>query len=118
MKWLGKRDFPESAVVKNLPANAENTRDTGLVPALRRSSGVGNDNSIQYYCLENSMHRGAWQATVQGVAKCHIQLNKHTHTHTHTHTHRLAQGKERTRMIWFILGKWIVWTLLSERVKK
>ena len=65
MKLLGKRDFPGSAVVKNLPANAENTRDTGLIHALRRSSGVGNDNSIQYYCLENSMYRGAWQDTTE-----------------------------------------------------
>ena len=114
MKWLRKRGFPGSAVVKNLPANAGNTRDTGLTPALRRSPGVGNDNSIQYSCLENSMDRGAWQATVPGVAKSKIQLNKHTHTCTHAH----AQGKERTRMISFNLGRWVVWTLLSETIKK
>ena len=88
-------------MVKNLPANAGNTRDTGLTPALRRSPGVGNDNSIQYSCLENSMDRGACQAAVQGVAKSEIQLNEHTHTCTHTH----AQGKERTRMVGFNLGR-------------
>ena len=82
-------------MVKNLPANAGNTKGTSLIPALRRSPGEGNDNSIQDSCLENSMDRGAWQATVQGVAKSEIQLNKHTHTCTQAH----AQGKERTRMM-------------------
>ena len=47
------------------------------------------------------MDRGAWKATVPGVAKSKIQLNKHTHTCTHAH----AQGKERTRMISFNLGR-------------
>ena len=38
----------------------------------------------EYSCVENSMDRGAWWATVQGVVKNQIQLSKHTHTHTHT----------------------------------
>ena len=56
-------------VVKNLPANAGNPRDTGLIPGLGRSPGGGNDYSLQYCCLENPMDRGAWWATVPGVAK-------------------------------------------------
>ena len=41
----------------------------GSVPGLGRSPGEGNGNPLQYSCVENSMDRGAWQATVQGVAK-------------------------------------------------
>ena len=51
-------------VVKNLPANAGDERDMGLNPGSGRSPGVGNGNPLQYSCLENSMDRGAWQATI------------------------------------------------------
>ena len=53
-------------MVKNLPASAE---DTGLIPGLGRSPGEGNGNPLQYFCLGNPMDRGAWRATVPGVAK-------------------------------------------------
>ena len=56
-------------VVKNLPANAGDIRDSGLIPGLERSPGGGNGNPLQYSCLENPMDRGAWQATVYRVAK-------------------------------------------------
>ena len=46
-----------------------NTKDLGLIPELRRSPGEGNSNPLQYSCLENPMDRGAWWATVYGVAK-------------------------------------------------
>jgi len=61
--------FPGDAVVKNLPANAEDSGDVGLIPGLGRSPGVGNCNPLQYSCLEDSMDRGAWRATVYGVAR-------------------------------------------------
>ena len=54
------------ALVENLPAN---TGDAGLIPGLGRSPGEGNGNPLQYSCLENSMDRGTWQATVHEVAK-------------------------------------------------
>ena len=41
----------------------------GLIPGLGRSSGEGNGTPLQYSCLENPMNRGAWQATVHGVAR-------------------------------------------------
>jgi len=41
----------------------------GLIPGSGRSLGGGNSNTLQYICLENSMDRGAWQATVHGVAR-------------------------------------------------
>ena len=43
--------------------------DPGSIPGSGRSPGEGNGYSLQYSCLENSMHRGAWQATVRGVTK-------------------------------------------------
>ena len=54
-------------LVKNLPASAEDARDSGSIPGSGRSSGGGNGNPFQYFCLENSMDRGAWQAMVQRV---------------------------------------------------
>ena len=56
-------------VVKNLPDNAGDLRERGLILRLGRSSGVGNSNPPQYSCLGNLMDRGAWQVTVHGVAK-------------------------------------------------
>ena len=67
--------------------SACNAGDPSLIPGLRRSPREGNDNPLQYSCLENPMDRGAWQTIVHGVARSHTQLsNSHTHTHTHTHT--------------------------------
>ena len=48
---------------KNLPANAGDASNLGSIPESGRSLGVGNDNPLQYSCLENPMDRGAWQAT-------------------------------------------------------
>ena len=61
--------FLGGAVVKNPPANARNTRDRSLIPGSGRSPGVGNSNSLQYSCLEKSMDRDAWWATVHRVTK-------------------------------------------------
>ena len=67
--------FPGGAVVKNPPANAGNARDMGSIPGLGRYPGVGNDNPLQYFCLENSMDSRAWQAVVHGVAKSQTLLS-------------------------------------------
>ena len=56
-------------VVKNLPANAGDIRDTGSIPGLGRSPGGGHGRPLQYSCLENPMDRGAWQATVDRVTE-------------------------------------------------
>ena len=56
-------------MVKNLPANAGDTRDAGLIPELGRSLGIENDNPFQNSCLENSMDKRARWARVRGVAK-------------------------------------------------
>ena len=89
------------AVVKNPLAKA------GDIPGSARFPGGGNGNPLQYSCLENYMDRGAWWATVHGVAELamtecihththtHIQTDRQTDRHTHTHRHRAwdtAQG--------------------------
>ena len=66
-------------MVKNVPANAGDTGDLGSVPGLRRSSGGGDGNPIQYSCLGNPMDRGAWQYTVHQVTDSQIQLSMRAH---------------------------------------
>ena len=61
--------FPGSVMVKNPPANAGDPRDVGSIPGSGRFAGGRNGNPLQYSCLEYSMDRGAWQATVLGVTK-------------------------------------------------
>ena len=68
--------FPVGIVVKNPPTNAG---DAGSISGLGSSPGEGNGNPLQYCCLENSMDRGAWQATVHGVTKTQTQLSTHAH---------------------------------------
>ena len=67
-------------VVKSPPANAGDLRDMGSIPELGRCPGEGNGNPLQYSCLENSMDRAAWWATVHRVTKSQTQLSTHTHT--------------------------------------
>ena len=64
-------------MVKNLPANAGDSRDAGSISGSGRSPGVGNGKPLQYSGLENFMDRGVWQATVHGVAKSQTQLSTH-----------------------------------------
>ena len=58
-------------MVKNLPANPGDIRDMGSIPGFGRSPGGGYGNPLQYSCLENPMDRGAWWATVHGIAVGH-----------------------------------------------
>ena len=62
-------------MVKNLPANAGDARDAGLIPGWGRSPGGGNGNLLQDSCLKNPMDRRAWRATVLGVKKSWTRLN-------------------------------------------
>ena len=70
-------------MVKNLPANAGDVRDMGLIPGSGRSPRVGNGNPLQYSCLENSMDRGACSAAVHGVAKNRTHLSMHKPRYTY-----------------------------------
>ena len=61
--------FLGGSVVKNPLVNAVDTGDAGSIPELGRSPKKGTGHPLQYSCLENSMDRGAWRATVHGVTK-------------------------------------------------
>ena len=81
---------------KNPPANAG---DSGLTPRSERCLGEEYGNLLQYSCLGNPMDRGAWQATVHGVAKesdTTYQLNKKSKEVTGIHT-----GKEEGKHLYF-----------------
>ena len=64
--------FPDGLMVQNLSAKVG---DTGSIPGLGRFPEGGNGYQLQYFCLENSMDRGAWWATVDGVAQSQTHLN-------------------------------------------
>ena len=64
--------FPGGSVGKE---SAFNAGDPGSIPGSGRSPGEGNGNQLQYSCLENSMDRGAWWATVHGVTKSQTRLS-------------------------------------------
>ena len=63
-------------MVKKLPVNTGDIKDSGSIPGLGRSSGGRNSNPFQYSCLENHMDRGAWQATVHRVTKSQTRLKQ------------------------------------------
>ena len=71
--------FPHSSVSKESACNAG---DLGLIPGSGRFPGEGNGNPLQYSCLENSVDRGAWWATVHGVARVGHNLATKPHSVT------------------------------------
>ena len=75
---LTAKGFPGGSLFKKIsPAKVG---EGSLISGLGRSPGGGNDNPLQYSCLENPMDRDAWQATVHRVTQCLPRLNTHTHT--------------------------------------
>ena len=87
MDHRGNEGFPDGTAVKNPPASAGDTRDTGLIPGSGRSPGKGNGNLFQY-SWHGKFHG---QRSLVGYSPCGCkesdtseQLNTHTHTHTHT----------------------------------
>ena len=72
--YFSHRGFPggNGNVVMSLPAYAEDLRDAGSTPGLRRSPGKGHSNPLQYSCLENPLDRGAWQASPQGLKELNM----------------------------------------------
>ena len=80
--------------------SACNAGDLGSIPGLGRSPGEGNGNPLQYSCLENPMDRGAWWATVHGVAKSQTQLSDFTFTFTFISYHH------RKSLQWLLYFTW------------
>ena len=66
---VGERASQVALVVKNLPADAEDISDSGLIPGSGRSPDGGTGNPLQYSCLKNPKDRGTWQVTVHGVTE-------------------------------------------------
>ena len=84
-EWLSLSLWSSQVVltVKNLPVNSGDIKDSGLTPGSGRYPGERNGNTLQYSYLENPMDRGAWRATVHGIAKSRMWL-KWLSTHTFT----------------------------------
>ena len=72
-------DFPGSSAGKESACQCRRPRSMGSIPGLGRSSGGEHGNPLQYSCLGNSMDRGAWRATVHGVAKSRTCLSNRAH---------------------------------------
>ena len=100
---------PRSSVSKESACNA---KDLGLISGLGRSPGEGNGNPLHYSCLENSMDREAWQATVHGVARVRHDLatktnkentksNSHSVIPTTTKTHLPSTQKHKVKFTQF-----------------
>ena len=101
-------------MVRNPPANAGDTRDSGLISGLRRSPKGGHGNPLQYSCTDNPMDSGAWWATVHRVAESDMtEATEHT-THTHTHTH-VAHTNGNTHYLSFYVWM-ILFSIMSSRL--
>ena len=72
--YLAREGFPSGSVSKESACNTDSTGDGGSIPGLGRFPGGGDGNPLQYSCLKNSMDRGAWPATVHGIAKSQTPL--------------------------------------------
>ena len=83
--------------------SASNAGDPGLIPGSGRSPGERNGYPIQYSCLENSMDRGAWRATVHGVTKSQTRLSNLTFTF-HFHTLEKEMATHSSVLAWRIPG--------------
>ena len=71
-------------VVKNPPANVGDVTEGCWIPGSGRAPGRGHGNTLTYSCLENPMGRGAWWATVRGIAESDGTARTPVRTHTHT----------------------------------
>ena len=83
-QWLSEWILKNSTLILGFPAASDgkvspcNVRDQGSIPGSGRSPGEGNGNPLQYSCLENPMHRGAWWATGHRVTKSLTRLSDFT----------------------------------------
>ena len=101
--WINKificRGFPCGSAGKE---SASNAGDLSSIPGLGRSPGEGNDYPLQYSCLENSMDKETWSATVMGSQRIRHDLATNTHvsgeneSRPHPHTQTLIRNRLQT----------------------
>ena len=91
--------FPRGIVIKNLPAKTGQARDVGLTPGSGRSPGVGNGNPFQDSCLENSMDRGTWWATVHEATESDTTEWLSTHITIYIQIYNSIEGDEFTILL-------------------
>ena len=85
ISYWGIADSPGFLAGSDSKESACSAGDPGLIPGSGSIRGEGNGYPLQYSCLENSMDRGDWWATVLGATKSQTRLSAHTHTHTLQH---------------------------------
>ena len=79
--FLNMMGFSGGALVKKPLANAEDTRSKSLISGSGRSSGEGNSNPLQYFCLENSMNRGAEPGRLQSMGSQRVGHDQVANVH-------------------------------------
>ena len=112
--WCREGASQMALVVKNLPANAGDTRVMGSVLRSGRSPGGGHGNPLQYSCLENSMDRGAWWATAHGVAKSQTRLKRlsmQCHGRTHSWGFLLIPSRCHDYVYWLYKKVHFPWNI-------
>ena len=101
--------FSDGTVVKNPPANAGDSRDSGSTPVSGRYAGGRNGSPLQYFCLKSSMDWGAWRATAHGVTKSQTRLSDKAFTFS-------MQLQKEVLFLWRHLPKYLVANMGSQTV--
>ena len=97
-QWVVRQGVPQvTLMVKNLPDNAKDGRDMGLIPGSGRSPGGGHGSPLQYSFLEKPMDRGARWVTVHRVTKSRTEVTDLAHTTKRwtKPSHRVCRGSAR-----------------------
>ena len=97
------KGFPGGSVVNNLPANARDAGDMGLILELGRSPEEGNDNPLQYSCLRNPLDRGAWRAMDHSATKESDSTEQLNNNNLHSHETSYEQFSDHSGFWWFSL---------------
>ena len=104
--------FPGGSVIKNQLANAGDPGDAGSIPGSGRSPGGGNDNPLQYSCLENTMDRETWKTTAQRVTKSRTRL-KRLSMHALFSSQESSDDTDMEKTAIIVLGRKIKYCSLS-----